>query len=161
SRRSPRSWGSRELNRALLARQGLLDRVEMDIPAAVEHLVGLQAQAALPPYYGLAARLRGFAPEALGAALEAREVVRLTLMRGTVHMVPPRDAAWIRPLVQPVIERGYRGAFGKRVATLDPADVYALFGEEPMTGRELARRLGEDEEALSVAVHSFAALVQV
>ena len=150
----------RELNRALLARQYLLDRVDVPITDAVEHLVGLQAQAPLPPYYGLAARLQGFDPHALGAALEGRHLVRLTLMRGTVHMVTPRDAAWIRPLVQPVIERGYRGAFGKRVYSLDPESVYALL-DEPLSGRELARRLEGDEDALSVAVHSFAALVQV
>src|SRR5690349_22213585 len=151
----------RQLNRALLARQFLLERVDVPIVDAVEHPVGLQAQAVLPPYYGLAARLRGFEPSALGAALEARDVVRLTLMRGTVHLVTPRDAAWIRPLVQGVIERGYRGAFGKRVASIAPEAVYDLLRDEALTGRELARRLGEDEEALSVAAHSFAALVQV
>ncbi len=114
----------------------------------------------LPPYHGLAARLKDFDPEALGACLEDRSLVRLTLMRGTVHLVTPRDAAWMRPLVQPVIERGYRGAFGKRLYSLDPEAVYPLL-DEPLTGRELARRLDGDEDALSVAVHSFAALVQV
>jgi hypothetical protein len=135
--------------------------VNVSITDAVEQLVGLQAQAVLPPYHGLAARLRDFDPAVLGGCLEDRSLVRITLMRGTVHLVTPRDAAWLRPLVQPVIERGYRGAFGKRVAVVDPDAVYALLGDEALTGRELARALGGDEEALSVAVHSFGALVQV
>ena len=87
---------------------------------AVEHLVGLQAQATPPPYYGLLARLRGFAHETLSAPLEAGELVRMTLMRGTVHLVTPRDAAFLRPLVQPGIERGaprpVRAAYGRHHA---------------------------------------------
>jgi hypothetical protein len=151
----------RALNRALLARQFLLERADVAIDQAVEQLVGLQAQATLPPYYGLAARLRGFDPVALGAMLEDRSLIRMTLMRGTVHLVTPRDAAWLRPLVQPAIERGYQGTFGRRVGSLDADSVRGLLRERPLTARELARELGGDEEALSVAVRVFAPLVQV
>ena len=41
----------------------------------------------MPPYYGLWSRLEGFDPHELGRMLTDREVVRLTLMRGTVHLV--------------------------------------------------------------------------
>jgi hypothetical protein len=128
----------------------------MPISDAVEHLVGLQAQAVLPPYYGLAARLRGFDPVALGAHLEDRSLVRITLMRGTVHLVTPRDAAWLRPLVQPAIERSPRPA-----AAVDADAVRALLRERPLSARELARQLGGDEEAVSIAVRVCAPLVQV
>ena len=152
------------LNRALLARQHLLERVDMPILDAVEHLVGLQAQATPPPYYGLAARLSGFDPDELGALLEGRKLVRMALMRGTVHMVTPRDAAFLRPLVQVVIERQHQGAFGRRMGgmTIDPGTVSELLRDGPRTGRELARALGaEDEEAIANAVRAYLPLMQV
>lgn len=111
----------RVLNRALLARQWLLDRVEVEVLDAVEHLVGLQAQATPPPYYGLWSRLRGFGHDDLSAPLEAGELVRMTLMRGTVHLVTPRDAAFLRPLLQPVIERGTAASSGGAWATPRPS----------------------------------------
>jgi hypothetical protein len=39
-----------ELNRALLGRQLLLRRAELAVADTVEHLLGLQAQAPMPPY---------------------------------------------------------------------------------------------------------------
>ncbi len=132
---------------------------------AVEHLVGLQAQATPPPYYGLQARLRGFAPEDLSAPLEAGELVRMTLMRGTVHLVTPRDAAFLRPLVQPGIERGHRGQFGRRLGDTTPERVIevtrAQLAEGALTAREIARVLGGDEEALASAVRAYAPIVQL
>ena len=61
------------------------------IPAAIEHLVGLQAQAAEPPYVGLWTRLEGFAFEDLSRLMIERRVVRSALMRGTLHIVAARD----------------------------------------------------------------------
>jgi hypothetical protein len=156
---------SAELNRALLARQWLLDRVEVSVPDAVEHLVGLQAQATSPPYYGLAARLKGFAHDDLSAPLESGGLVRMTLMRGTVHLVTRRDAAFLRPLIQPMIERHHRGQFGRRMGEITPAQIVAAVQRElatgPKTAREIARTLGGDEEALANAVRAYAPLVQL
>ena len=121
----------RALNRALLERQLLLRRVEMPVPRAVEHLVGLQAQAPMPPYYGLWSRLRGFDPHELGEMLTDREAVRMTLMRGTVHLVTVADALLLRPLVQVVIERSHNGAFGRRMGGADPADLAARGARAP------------------------------
>ena len=50
----------RAANRATLARQLLLDRACLPVPRALEHLVGLQAQAPDAPYVGLWSRLAGF-----------------------------------------------------------------------------------------------------
>ena len=58
------------LNRTLLDRQHLLSRTSSSVPAMVEHLVGLQAQDNLPPYFGLAARLEGFDPYDVTRGLE-------------------------------------------------------------------------------------------
>lgn len=81
----------RELNRALLARQLLLERAEARVPEAVERLGGLQAQYAPSPYLSLHARLRGFERAELTSALEKRRVVKALLQRGTLHIVTPRD----------------------------------------------------------------------
>jgi hypothetical protein len=160
----------RELNRALLERQHLLRRARRTPLEVVEHLVGLQAQAPLPPYLGLWARVEGFDPDELGRLLVDREAVRLTLMRGTVHLVSVADALWLRPLVQVVAERGHSGAFGRRMGGVDPAAIVAAVREAlaggPLTARQLGRLLvergiGDDVEAIGNATRVHAPLVQV
>ena len=82
----------RAQNRALLARQLLLERsTSHSAEGAIEHLLGLQAQTPRDPYLGLWSRLDGFDPETLGALLTDRQVVRMTLMRATVHLVTAGD----------------------------------------------------------------------
>ena len=73
--------------------------------AALEHLVGLQAQNPPSPYHALHARLADFDPLELSGLLERREAVRMVLMRGTIHLVTADDAARLRPVVQPVLDR--------------------------------------------------------
>jgi hypothetical protein len=77
---------TRALNRATLARQLLLDRVDLPVLDAVGHLCGLQAQQPQEPFVGLWSRLHGFAPETLSDLLVQRRVVRTHLMRRTVHL---------------------------------------------------------------------------
>jgi hypothetical protein len=81
----------RELNRALLARQLLLERVKLPIPRAVERIGGIQNQYAPNAYIRLWSCLEGFEREALTRALERRSVVQATLMRGTIHIVSAGD----------------------------------------------------------------------
>jgi hypothetical protein len=142
----------------------------MPVGDAVEHLVGLQAQAPMPPYYGLWSRLEGFDPNELGRMLTEREAVRLTLMRGTVHLVTVRDALLLRPLLQVVIERAHNGAFGRRMGGVDLEElgkaVRELLAEGPLGARELGRRLvelgiGDDAEAIGYAARVYVPLVQV
>jgi Winged helix DNA-binding domain len=80
-----------ELNRALLARQLLLERKKTTVPRAVEQLGGLQAQYTPSPYLSLWARVDGFEREQLTGALTRRELVKALLMRGTLHIVTTRD----------------------------------------------------------------------
>jgi hypothetical protein len=88
---SERVLTTRELNRALLARQLLLQRAKLPVPRAIERLAGLQAQHASSPYIQLWARLEAFRREQLTRALERRNVVKALLMRGTLHLVTPTD----------------------------------------------------------------------
>ena len=81
----------RELNRATLARQLLLERRRLPVLRAVERLVGLQAQWPPSPYLGLWTRLEGFRRETLERAVQRGEVLKPTVMRGTLHLVTARD----------------------------------------------------------------------
>ena len=81
----------RDLNRALLARQLLLDRAALTIPEAIEQVGGLQTQYAPSGYVGLWSRLLDFPRESLTTALEDRSVIQATLMRVTIHMVSRRE----------------------------------------------------------------------
>lgn len=86
-----RTLSQRELNRALLARQMLLDRARTPLPRALERMGGLQAQYAPSMYIGLWSRVEGFRRGQLTEALERRTVVQGTLMRSTIHLVSRRD----------------------------------------------------------------------
>ena len=86
-----RILSQRALNRALLARQLLLERSTLSIPEAIEQVGGLQTQYAPSGYVGLWTRLAGFPRDALTAALEDRSVIQATLMRTTIHMVSRRE----------------------------------------------------------------------
>ncbi len=159
----------RALNRALLARQLLLERAPRSVPQALEDLVGLQSQAPYAAYVGLWSRLAGFTTDALAAELVARRAVRIVLMRSTIHLVTATDALWLRPLVQVVTERGLQSSRGKRLAGLDPAELRAAgldaVAAEPLTFVEIGAALRErwpdrDPEALGQAVRAYVALVQ-
>jgi hypothetical protein len=82
-----RTLTTRALNRALLARQLLLDRSPLSIVDAIEQVGGLQTQYAPSGYVGLWTRVAGFRRESLTAALEDRSVIQATLLRTTIHMV--------------------------------------------------------------------------
>ena len=82
---------ARGLNRALLARQLLLERSTLSIPEAVEQVGALQTQYAPSGYVGLWSRLTGFERVALKEALEDRSVIQATLMRVTIDIVSRRD----------------------------------------------------------------------
>jgi hypothetical protein len=82
----------RQLNRAMLARQMLLERQRLDVVTAIERLAALQGQWSPSPYIALWTRLAGFEREELWSAMEKRHtVIRARLMRGTLHLVSARD----------------------------------------------------------------------
>src|SRR2546426_2086262 len=83
--------GLRELNRAMLARQLLLERAKVDIVTAIERLAALQAQWSPSPYIALWSRVADFRRAQLWSAIERHRVIRARLMRGTLHLVSARD----------------------------------------------------------------------
>lgn len=162
--------GTRALNRILLARQLLLERSRMSVLEAVEHLAGMQAQAPFPPYYGLWTRLEDFQPESLSELILDRQLVRIALMRGTIHLVSARDCLAFRPLLQATLERLMKGSHGKPLAGLDLEAIAAagreLLEAEPLTFNRLGELLAErwpdgDGAALAVAVRTHLPLVQL
>src|SRR3954452_15356884 len=87
----PRTLTAGDLNRALLARQLLLERSSLSIVDAVEQIGGMQTQYAPSGYVGLWTRLRDFQRDDLTRALESHEIVQGTLHRNTIHMVSRRE----------------------------------------------------------------------
>lgn len=164
--------GPRALNRALLARQMLLERGPLGAAEAIERLAGMQAQAPAAPYVGLWTRLRDFRPDDLARLILERRAVRIALMRGTVHLVTARDALTFRPLVQPVFDRDLRvnSTYARGLAGMDlgalAAHGRALVEERPRTMTELrallhARWADRDAPSLAYAIRNLLPLVQV
>lgn len=167
---APGTLSRRALNRATLDRQLLLRRASLPILEAVEHLAGLQAQTPHSWYHGLWCRLTTFDPGSLAQLLIDRAVVRMALMRSTIHLVSTADCRWLRPLTQPVIERTTAGAFGKHLVGIDRDKLIAagreLLEERPMIFSELGRALAErwperDPASLAQAVRAWVPLVQI
>jgi hypothetical protein len=148
-----RTLTQRELNRALLARQLLLERGSMPIPRALERIGGIQAQYAPAMYVGLWSRIAGLEREALTSALERKTVIQATLMRSTIHLVSRRDywpfrraieeaqrAWWIR--VRP-------GASAPELRR-NAERARKLLADGPLRWKELEERLGGREQALGI-----------
>ena len=111
----------RELNRATLSRQMLLERAAISVPAAIERLVGLQAQLAVAPYVGLWTRLAGFQRDDLARPIEDHTVVKATTMRATLHLLTaedypalPGDAPADADLRRPKHRQAPRGQYDRR-----------------------------------------------
>ena len=162
--------GSRALNRALLARQGLLARSDASAAHMIEQVAGMQAQEPRDPYIGLWSRLTDFDAEELSDLIAERRAVRAQLMRATIHLVTARDYLAFQPLTQPVLARTFKSPWSKGLAGARVADVAAagleLLAERPRTRAELSELLARrwpqaDSRALAHAVTFNTALVQV
>lgn len=158
------------LNRALFARQMLLAREKANPLEVTSRLVGLQAQQTRPPFLGLWSRILGFEREDLAAALKNREIVRATLMRGTLHLMTAADYAAFRPVLQPGLSLGARSVLRDRMEGLNVEELVekarGLFESEPRTFTELRGLLmeifpGGDERAMGYVVRTHLPLVMV
>jgi Winged helix DNA-binding domain len=137
----------RALSRATLARQYLLERASVRAVDAIERLAGMQSQAPLAPYVGLWTRLRDFASGELATLTQERQVVRLQLMRNTVHLVSARDALDWAALFAPLAAAEFNANFRAGTAGADLSAVLGearrLLAERPRTRAELGRLLAE------------------
>ena len=142
----------------------LLRRKRVAALGAIERLVAMQAQVPRDPYVALWSRLDRFRPEALAEAIADRRAVRMTLLRGTLHLVTARDALGLRSLIQPVIEGVLYGSSPLRTAigSVDTADllhlIRDLLEERPRTRAELVKAIAQrwpdrDATALGYAMY--------
>ena len=169
-RGTPPVLSTRALNRALLARQMLLTRVNLPVLDAIERLVGIQAQDPNAPYFGLWTRLEEFRPDDLSNLIQNKKVMRLALMRSTIHLVSSKDGMSLRPLIQSVQETVLKNSFGKYLNGLDTQAVAeagrALVETKPLTFSELGKLLGKqwpnvESAALTAVVRTLVPLVQM
>ncbi|MEE2039062.1 winged helix DNA-binding domain-containing protein [Nocardiopsis sp. CT-R113] len=138
----------RALNRATLARQLLLRREDLPVTEVVTRLAGLQAQTTHTWYAGLENRIEGLAPESVGQLLTDGALVRVTLMRGTLHLVTPEDCRYLRPTVQPAIDQVVaHSTHGRATRGLDPDEIaaagYEILTRAPLDLGQLGARLNE------------------
>ena len=161
----------RALNRTLLGRQFLLERVDRPAEAVIEHLVGMQAQVPLDPYVGLWTRINDFDPAELSSLIEERRAVRGSTLRTTLHLMTARDFLALRPVLQDVMERAWRSSpFAKDLVGLDLDELVgagrAWVESEPLTTAQLARLLAvrwpdRDPNSLAYASRFHLPIVQV
>ena len=154
----------RTLNRTVMQRQFLSEHTTRAPFEVIEHLVALQAQEPNWPYVGLWTRVAGFGHADLTALFEDRRVVRGSLLRTTQHLASGDDYSWVRPAVQPALDRTMQSAYFTRgTGGLDAAKVAEVGGRmlaaEPMVRRQLGKRLGEHFPGVNTAV--LAGLVQL
>ena len=133
----------RELNRATLARQLLLERKRLSPTAVIERLVGMQAQWPQAPYVGIWTRTTSFRRQTLERELARGTVIKATVMRQTLHLVTRRDYALLRAALS---ETNFpsESATAKR---LEPW-VRALTANGPVTSAEAVAEL-EREHGLT------------
>src|SRR5579859_7176354 len=130
-----------QLNRWTLARQMLLERVELDAVTAIERLAGMQAQYSPSPYIGLWSRLHAFRRDELENALMEERVLKATLMRVTLHLVSARDFVPYRVAAPKPGQVFVNTAKHLQELKVDidavHAEVYAALTERPMSRVEL------------------------
>jgi len=133
----------RELGRATLARQLLLERKRLSPTAVIERLVGMQAQWPSAPYVGIWTRATSFRRETLERELARGAVVKATAIRQTLHLVTRRDYGLFRAAMSET-NFPWETAQAKRLA----ASVRDLAEASPVTTEEALRYL-EREHGLT------------
>ena len=113
----------RALNRALLARQLLLERSDLGVVEAIEQVGCLQTQYSPSGYVGLWSRLPDFRRDSLTEALEERRVVQATMMRATIHMASAADYRPMTEATRPTRQGWWLRTMGRQLDGIDMAGV--------------------------------------
>jgi hypothetical protein len=139
---------SRDLNRAVLARQRLLERSREPIPRVLERMGGLQAQYAPSMYIGLWSRTAELERGAVTRALERRTVIQGTLLRSTIHLVSRRDwwpfAVAVREARRAWWLRTRRGAVTEAEMEHAAARLRERLGDDPMPRTAIVELVGKE-----------------
>ncbi|MBE0690765.1 MAG: AlkZ family DNA glycosylase, partial [Anaerolineae bacterium] len=160
----------RELNRTTLARQMLLAREALPVEAAVERLVGMQAQLASAPFVGQWTRLPDFQRGDLANAIEQRTIVKATLMRATLHMFSAADYLRLRRTIQPALDVAFESIAKRRSGSPDIPRILATardyIAEKPRSFAEISAFFSElmpDEDigTMRYAIRTHLPLIQV
>jgi Winged helix DNA-binding domain len=136
----------RALNRALLARQLLLERASSRLPKATERVGALQTQYAPAGYIALRTRLDGFQRDDLTRALERKAVVQAWLMRSTIHVATPRDFWLFTTAIREARRRQFLRAWkgSAREFTGPARKVERMLAAGPKRRSEVVEALGLD-----------------
>ncbi len=144
-----RTLTQRELNRAVLARQGLLERYDAPLPRVLSRIGGIQAQYAPSMYIGLWSRVKELDRAAVTRGLERRSLIQATLMRSTIHLVAKADywplalairggrRAWWRQATKRTIDMDAVAETAREALTAGPlkrAELEALVGKDAFHG---------------------------
>lgn len=160
----------RQLNRATLARQLLLEREPLPVLDAIKRVVALQAQEAASPYLALWNRVADFDPRELHDAYVKHDVIKASLMRITLHAVHAEDYPWFHAAMLPSLRasRLHDNRFKVTGLTIEDADALLpevlKFAREARTGAEFEAmfnaRVGElPKPGLWWAFRTFAPVV--
>jgi hypothetical protein len=138
-----------QLNRALLARQLLLERSDKSVPKVLERMGTLQAQYAPSMYIGLWSRMEAFDRDQLDGALERRRVAQGTLMRATIHLVSRADywpvAVGIRRGRRELwLKTSYRRDYSAAQMSAAARKLRRRLGDGTLTRKEIHELLGSD-----------------
>ena len=140
---------ARQLNRATLARQMLLDRQSFPVADAVHRVVALQAQEPVSPYIALWNRLDPFDPPDLDRAFAERTIVKATLLRITLHAVHATDHRAFLEAMEPSLRASCLDdpRFTRAGLSVDQVEAVipdlVAFGATPRTNAEIERWLDE------------------
>lgn len=138
---------ARQLNRALLARQLLLESADLPVARAIEQVGCLQTQYAPSGYIGLWSRLRDFRREALTASLEDGSVVQATLLRATIHMASAPDYRLMAAATGPTRREWWARVTRRELADINMTAVAEatriILADGPRPAAEIQARLEE------------------
>lgn len=155
----------RALNRATLARQMLLERSDATVIETIERVAGLQAQEAKPPFIGLWTRLTTFSKDDLMDLVRRKEVVRVTSMRGTLHLLTTPDYVAFRPSFQPLLDAAIQSILKNRGEGIDVDgfvdEARPYFDGRNTTFNELRDALAESHPGIDIRAAAYAARLRL
>ena len=170
NRLTERTLTLREINRATLARQCLLERSALPVAVAVERLVGMQAQLARAPFVGLWTRLENVERAEIAEQIANHALIKATMMRATLHLLSAADYGWLRATLEPALAAARDSIVKRRGADFEIGDALAaarpFLAEQPRSFAEITALFEQlmpdvDVGSLRYTVRTTLPLVQV